>query len=162
MNWNRIILLLALLTVNGAVAAPPTVPPERILMIEASSAPITAGRATLTVGVLQRTNDFFTGDYRVKVFPYFYKSERGRLAIAVSDTALAEIRQGKVTRLTGTATTNGKGGRCRPVVATVTPAGPDGGRLQIRFTAGGKPMLFEPAYHIAKAAPGGAATRVHL
>ena len=31
--------------------------------------PVAAGKATLTIGPLQRTNGVYTGDYKLKVFP---------------------------------------------------------------------------------------------
>lgn len=158
MIMKRIVFLLLLAaTPGGKVTASPvptnTVGEARILLIEPSSMPVLAGEATLTIGALGRTNGTYTGDYRVKVFPYFYKSEKGRLAMLVSDAALAEIRAGKVTPITGTATTSGKRGRCRRIDAIVTPKGRDKGMLKVSFLAGGRDMIFEPTYRIVKTMP---------
>ena len=111
--------------------------------------PIAAGKATLTIGALQRTNGVYTGDYKLKVFPYFLKNETGRLAIIVSDESLAEASLGKVVAITGTATTTGKGGRSRHIDATATPADINHGTLKLWFMAGNRKMIFEPAYHFA-------------
>jgi hypothetical protein len=86
---------------------------------------------------------------RIKVFPYFFKNEKGRLAIVVSDASLAGINQGKVEAIIGTATTSGKGGRSRHIDATATPADINRGTLKLWFTAGNRKMIFEPAYHFA-------------
>ena len=67
-------------------------------------------KVTLTIGALQRSNGVYLGDYRITVSPYFFKNEKGRLAIIVSDESLAKISHGKVAAIIGTATTNGKGG----------------------------------------------------
>ena len=83
------------------------------------------------------------------MFPYFFKNEKGRLAIVVSDESLAEVNQGKVAAITGTATTSGKGGKSRPIEATATPADINHGTLKLWFTAGDRKMIFEPAYHFA-------------
>jgi hypothetical protein len=94
----------------------------------------------------------YTGDYKLKVFPYFLKNEKGRLAIVVSDESLAEINQGKVAAIIGTATTttSGKGGQTRHIDATATPADNNRGKLKLWFTtAGNRKMIFEPAYHFA-------------
>lgn len=131
----------------------------RILLIEASSMPVAGGEVTLILGALRRTNGVYEGDYRIRVFPYFYKNERGRLAIVVPDAALAMIRRGKVTRLNGTATTTGKSARTRTVITTVTPSGPDRGFLQVRFMAGSRPMLFQPTYHVVEKEADGMAAR---
>jgi hypothetical protein len=86
------------------------------------------------------------------VFPWFLKNEKGRLAIVVSDESLAEINQGKVAAIVGTATTttSGKGGRTRHIDATATPSDINRGTLKLWFTtAGNRKMIFEPAYHFA-------------
>ena len=123
---------------------------DRMLLIDSSSTPITAGKVTLTIGSLRRADGVYSGEYKLKVFPYFYKNERGRLAIAVSDEALAEIRRGKVATLHGTATTSGKNGKCRQIEATVTPTDPNHGTLKICFIAGTRKMIFQPVYHLAE------------
>ena len=111
--------------------------------------PVAAGKATLTIGPLQRTNGIYTGDYKLKVFPYFLKNEKGRLAIIVSDASLAEASQGKVVAITGTATTSGKSGKSRLITVTATPADINHGTLKLWFMAGKRKMIFTPDYHFA-------------
>ncbi len=91
----------------------------------------------------------YSGDYKIKVFPYFFKKEKGRLAIVVSDESLAMLNQGKVTTIMGTATTSGKGGVSRHIDAIATPADINRGTLKLWFAAGEREMIFEPAYHFA-------------
>lgn len=151
---KRFLLQLALLAAMcddplAAPAATNSAAGERILLIDASSMPVPAGKATLIIGPLQRANGVYTGDYKLKVFPYFLKNEKGRLAIIVSDASLTRVSQGKVATITGTATTSGKGGRSRHIDATATPADVNGGKLELWFTADGRKMIFEPAYHFA-------------
>ena len=100
-------VLLAVRAVAAPVAPAPVSPlgADRLLLIDPSSMPLAVGKATLIIGPLRRTNGVYAGDYKVKVFPYFLKSENGRLAITVSDDALAKVNQGKVTAITGLATT---------------------------------------------------------
>jgi hypothetical protein len=92
---------------------------------------------------------FIRGDYVIKVSPYFFKSEKGRLAIVVSDESLAKINQGKITAIIGTATTSGKGGRSRHIDATATPANINRGMLKLWFMSGSRKMIFKPDYHFA-------------
>jgi hypothetical protein len=157
MTKKRFIVLLALLAAGwGDICAAPattdSASTNRILMIDPSSMPIAAGKATLIIGALQRADGIYTGDYKLKVFPWFLKNEKGRLAIIVSDELLAEINQGKAAAIIGTATTTtpGKGGRTRHIDATATPADINRGTLKLWFTtAGNRKMIFEPAYHFA-------------
>ena len=151
---KRITFLLALLAAGwcGARAVPVSThfaPTNRILMIDSSSMPIAAGKATLIIGALQRADGVYTGDYKLKVFPYFLKNEKGRLAIVVSDESLATIGRGKVAAIIGTATTAGKSGTSRHIDATATPADTNHGSLKLWFIAGDRKMTFEPAYHFA-------------
>lgn len=111
--------------------------------------PVAAGNATLTIGALQRAAGVYTGNYKITVFPWFSKNEKGTLAIVVSDESLAKINHGKVADITGTATTSGKDGRSRPIEATATPADINHGNLKLWFMAGDRKMTFEPAYHFA-------------
>ncbi|MGD1084946.1 MAG: hypothetical protein ABSA47_09385 [Verrucomicrobiota bacterium] len=123
---------------------------NRVLMIESSSMPVAGGRATLTIGPLDRAAGVYTGDYQIKVSPYFYKNEKGRLAIVVSDESLAQVSQGKAAAIVGTATTSGQGGVTRPIDATATPVDINHGTLKLWFMAGDRQMTFEPAYHFAE------------
>jgi len=122
---------------------------NRILIIDPSSMPVAAGKATLTIGPLLRAGGVYSGDYKISVFPYFFNNEDGRLAIFVSDESLAGIAQGKAEAIIGTATTSGKGGRSRHIDATATPADLNCGTLKLWFMAGDRKMIFEPAYHFA-------------
>jgi hypothetical protein len=87
---------------------------------------------------------------KLKVFPYFLKNDRGRLAILVPDASLVEVNQGRVAAITGTATTSGKGGECRPIAAIATPVDIHRGKLKLWFMAGGRKMMFTPTYHFTE------------
>jgi hypothetical protein len=158
-NLKLKLALLALLAAgwSDACAADSTNFPSsnRILMVEPCSMPLAGGTATLTVGALHRVDGVYSGVYKISVSPYFFKNEKGRLAIIVSDESMAKINHGKVASIIGSATTNGKGGLTRHVDATVTPAGINRGMIKLWFIAGNRKMTFEPAYHFSeKATPG--------
>ena len=152
---KRISILLLLLAVGwgDAYAAPASTNSaagNRVLMIDPSSMPVGGGKATLTIGRLGRTNGLYTGDYKIKVFPWFLKNEKGTLAVVISDAVMAEAVRGKVVEITGTATTSGKGGRTRHIDATVMPTDINHGTLTLSFTtATNRKMIFKPAYHFA-------------
>jgi hypothetical protein len=124
---------------------------NRILTIDRSSMPITAGTVTLTIGTLLRSNGVYLGDYKITVSPYFFKNEKGKLAIVVSDESMAKLSHGKIATIIGTATTNGKNGASRHIDATATPADLNHGKLKLWFKGGNREMVFEPVYHLADA-----------
>ena len=151
---KRITLLLALLAVgwNASLvtsASTNSTATNRILLIDRSSMSVEAGKATLTIGPLERTNGVYTGDYKLTVFPWFLNNENGKLAIFVSDETLAEANRGRVVTVAGTATASGKVGQCRQIVAIATPGDQDHGTLKLRIIAGSRKMTFTPAYHFA-------------
>jgi hypothetical protein len=123
---------------------------NRILLIAPSSMPIASGKATLTIGALHRTGEVYSGDYKIKVSPYFFNNETGRLAIVVSDESLAGINEGKVAAIIGTATTSGKNGRSRHIDATAAPVDINHGTLKLWFKAGDRTMIFNPTYHFSE------------
>ena len=135
---------------NTASSANIPVPADRLLMIDPSSMPVGGGKATLIIGELQRVNGVYTGDYKIKVFPYFLKNETGRLAIVVSDESLAVMNRGVAVAIIGTATTSGKAGKSRHIDAKATPVDINGGRLKLWFMSGNRKMTFEPAYHFTE------------
>ena len=148
------LMLLAILAAgwdrtSAAADSTNTASTNRILIIDPSVMPVAGGTATLTIGPLLRADGIYSGDYTMKVSPYFYKNEKGRLAIVVSDESLATIGRGKVAAIIGTATTAGKSGTSRHIDATATPADTNHGSLKLWFIAGDRKMTFEPAYHFA-------------
>jgi hypothetical protein len=151
---KRITLLLAWLAVGwgaslAASASTNSATANRVLLIDRSSMRVDAGKATLTIGPLERTNGVYSGDYKLTVFPWFLNNEKGKLAFLVSDETLAEANLGRVVTVTGTATASGKGGQCRSIVVIATPGDKDHGTLKLWFIAGSRKMTFSPAYHFA-------------
>jgi hypothetical protein len=119
-----------------------------VLILENSTMPLPTAKATLIVGPLTRTNDLYVGDFKVKIFPYFFKNDWGRLAINVPDQALAAMNQGQPVAITGTSTSS-KSGIVRHVEIMAMPKGHDHGTVKLWFMAGGQKMIFNPAYHYA-------------
>ena len=142
----KIILCLLLLACNAGMAqAAATNSASRVLILENSTSPLPAAEATLIIGPLTRTNDVYVGDFKVNVFPYFFKSDRGSLAINVSDKVLVAINQGKAVAVTGTSTST-KNGIFRHVEITATPQDHDHGNVRLWFMVGDRKMIFTTAY----------------
>jgi hypothetical protein len=127
----------ALMATNSAAS--------RVLILENSTMPLPTAKATLIVGPLTRTNGFYVGDFKVKVFPYFFNSDWGRLAIYVPDKALAAVNQGNTVAISGTSTST-KNGVVRHVEITATPKDREHGNVSLWFMVGDQKMIFTPAY----------------
>jgi hypothetical protein len=107
---------------------------------------ISGGKATLLIGTLKRTNDIYRGDFQMKVSPWFFKNEKGKLAITVTDQSIAKASQGFPVEISGTATTDGKSSAIRSISAVATPLDPDHGGLKLWFTVDERKMFFETDY----------------
>ena len=144
---KTILCLLLLASSWGAAQAAQTAAnsTSRVLILENSIMPLPTAKATLIIGPLTRTNGIYAGDFKVKVFPYFFKSDWGRLAIKVPDKALAEMNQGKAVAVTGTSTST-KNGTVRHIEITATPKDRDHGTVSLWFMVGNQKMIFNPAY----------------
>src|SRR6266540_1260408 len=99
MLMKRIPILLALLAPLWAITLAAAFSTNSdstgpVLIIDRSSTMVSGGKATLSIGPLQRTADIYAGDYQMKVSPFFFKSEKGRLAIVVSSESLAKVTNG--------------------------------------------------------------------
>ena len=145
-------LLMALLVLPWAgFADSPSVNESNIvLIIDRSSAAVAGGgKATLSIDPLKGTAEIYEADYQVKVSPYFFKSETGRLAIVISNEAFAGASKSIPVELTGTATTKGES-RARRINVTAIPTDNRCGSLKISFMAGDRKIVFNTTYRIVR------------
>src|SRR5688572_32227642 len=63
------------------------------LVIDRSFTRVSGAKATLTIDPLIRNGESFQGDYQMKVTPFFFKSETGKLEIFVSKIGRASCRE---------------------------------------------------------------------
>jgi hypothetical protein len=119
------------------------------LFIAPSSSELAGGTARLAVGPLSRDGSFYVGDYRIKVFPYFFKSERGRLFIKVSDAALQRMTTGFTATFAGHARSDGSG-LIRGITAKVMPRANDHGDLAFTVATENGPLVFNTSYRVGQ------------
>jgi hypothetical protein len=152
--FKTALFALLLATTWGAAQTTPTAtnPASRTLILDNSSMSLPTAKATLIVGPLTCSNHVYVGEFKVKVFPYFFKNQRGLLAINVPEAAQAAFDQGKPVTVSGTATST-KDGHVREVQIMATPKDSDHGTVNLWFTAANQKMIFNPAYHFTNDAP---------
>ena len=120
-----------------------------ILVIAPSSSKLAGGTAKLAAGPLNRDGSLYVGDYRIKVFPYFFKNESGRLFIKVSEVALQRMTHGLTAKFVGHARTN-VSGLTRGVTAKAMPSANDHGALTFTVATDHGPLVFNTSYRIAQ------------
>jgi hypothetical protein len=115
--------------------------------LQPSSASLAGGKAKLTTTALRREAARYVGNYDIKVRPYFFKSEKGTLSIAVSDESLRKLAKGTAVDFAGNAVTSGSG-KTRTVKVKVTPAGAGvaNGRLTISIATENGELVFATEY----------------
>ena len=147
-----VVLGLAAYSFALAQTPPPTnqsPPIAKRFLIAPSSSSLAGGTARLVVGALSREPGTYVGAYRIKVFPYFFKSESGRLSMQVSDVALLKLTQGVAVELAGRATTNGTG-KTRAIMAWAKPSTSDCGALIFAVTTLEGKLIFNTSYRLER------------
>jgi hypothetical protein len=118
-----------------------------MMVIEPCSASLAGGKARLIATALRREASKYTGNYQLKVTPYFFKNESGTLSIAVTDESLRKLVSGVPVSFAGSAVTKGSGKRRAVAIrATPTGAGSIKGNLRITITTENGELLFNSAY----------------
>ena len=115
--------------------------------IEPCSATLAGGKAKLTTTSLRRGPAKYTGNYDIKVSPYFFKSENGTLSFDVSDESMRKLATGTTVDFAGRAVTNGTG-KSRAVKVKLRPAGAGlaNGNLTISIATTNGELVFKTAY----------------
>ncbi len=117
------------------------------LIIDRSFTRVSGAKATLTIDPLIRSGESFQGDYQMKVTPFFFKSETGKLEIFVSNESLAKATNGIPVEITGTALTDGEDVK-RKVNARATPRDKDRGELKVWFKVDERELVFQTTYRL--------------
>ena len=120
-----------------------------ILVIAPSSSNLAGGTAKLAAGPLNRDGSLYVGVYRIKVFPYFFKNESGRLFIKVPEGALQRMTHGLPAKFEGHARTN-VSGLTRGITAQAMPSTNDHGALTFTVATDNGPLVFNTSYRIAQ------------
>src|SRR4051812_9332528 len=115
------------------------------LSVEPSSASLAGGKAQLILSALVRKPGAYVGDYELKVTPYFFKSEKGKLSLGVSDQALQQLAKKCPAEFAGNATTAGSG-TTRLTRVKAIPSSEDRGILNISVATEHGPMVFSAPY----------------
>ena len=122
---------------------------SRRMFIDPSSSSVSLGKVKLIVSPLVQKNEtVYTGDYQLKVTPYFFKSQKGGLVLVSSGDLVSKLSQGKAVEFTGKAT-NIADGTGKFVRGKATPTTPDHGAVTFSILTDNGEMVFDTFYHFA-------------
>lgn len=135
--------LLAAGPVRAEPPAPAPTPPARV-RVPAMKTSIYVGTVTLAPAVFTRTGDELATSYAVRVWPWFFWSETGRLTLQVTAAEWARLARGEAVDFAGDATNHR--GKPRRVTGRAEPDTAATGRLKVRITADGITLVFHGTY----------------
>ncbi len=116
----------------------------RNLLIASSSTPVTGGKVTLNLSRLDFKEGSYVGEYHIKVAPYFFKNESGKLTIDAPEESLRKLTNGTAVAFTGKATSNS--GKVKKINGKVTPTGQHEGSVSLWFMSGDTKLTFNTTY----------------
>ena len=122
---------------------------ERRMFVDPSSTTVSHNKVTLIVQPLSHKGKFYVGSYRLKVFPYFFKSETGTLKLNAPDEGFWKFAGGTEVKFTGKARNN-KGAKDKVITGKATPSDKDKGSLIFSLETDNGRMTFKTSYHFAK------------
>ena len=100
----------------------------------------------MIVSPLMHRNGNYVGDYKLKVRPYYFKSEKGSLLLAASDDAVRKLQAGIAIDFSGKAVTY-EDGRTHIVLGRVTPSSADRGSVTFSIITDDGKIVFKTSYH---------------
>jgi hypothetical protein len=139
-----ILLVLSLLAVARAVSAAID-PLYNEVTVEPTKTSIYVGSVSLKLPPFSRENGTYRTTYQAKVFPYFFHSENGTLAIHFSEEDLQRLAAGETIEFTGEA--KNSDGEAREVTGRAQPFDPRSGKLKVRVRVTPKiELIFNTTY----------------
>lgn len=112
--------------------------------VSAMKTSVYVGTVTLTTGAFVRAGEAFESTYEARVFPWFFWSEHGRIAMRVPAAELARLARGERIEFTGDARNHRD--KPRRVTGHAEPADPASGRIKVRIHLDDLTLVFEGAY----------------
>jgi len=133
--------LLLTAALSAGEPAPAPVPPQptgaaglySAVTVEPGSTSAYLAKISLAMPPLARSSGAYTSDYAVKVFPFFFFNEHGRISIEFSDDQLQRLKRGETVAFKGRGISSGGGERRVEGHAVADAAGADHGRIKVRI-----------------------------
>lgn len=118
------------------------------MIVEPSSTKVSMAKANLIVSPLDHQEKAYLGSYELKVTPFTFKSETGKLFLNATDEVVRQMANGESVKFTGKAT-NAKG-NVKVVTGKTTAAANDRGAVSFSVETDNGPMVFNTSYHLIK------------
>jgi hypothetical protein len=151
MFTSLVLLSIAAVQAGPQTAALPTAnskPTNLRMFVDPSSTSLALGRASLTVSPLTYQKQTYAGDYQLKVVPFLYKSQAGKLSLAAPDDSVHRLAEGLAVEFSGKAV-NQKDDKTKVVKGKITPISKDRGTVAFSIATENGELVFNTSYHFA-------------
>lgn len=118
------------------------------MIVEPSATKVSLAKANLIVSTLEHEKEAYLGSYQLKVTPFTFKSETGKLFLQASDETVMQMTKGEPVKFTGKAT-NDKGD-VKVVTGQTTPADTSHGAVSFSVQTENGPMVFNTSYKLVR------------
>ena len=143
-------LLLALVMALPLAAAEGELARFQSLTVESARTSIYVGSVKLDIPRLTRQGTVFVSTYSARVLPFFFMSEKGRIAIDVPDADLRRLQAGETVEFSGQAIN--ESGEPRRIEGRATALDPGHGDIKVRvFVTQSIELIFNTTYTLADA-----------
>jgi len=143
-------LLLAFALALPAAAAEGELARFQSLTVESAQTSIYVGTVKLEIPRLTRQGTVFVSTYAARVFPFFFMSESGRIAIDVPDADLRRLEAGETVTFSGQAIN--ESGEPRRIEGRATATNSGHGDIKVRvFVTQSIELIFNTTYTLADA-----------
>jgi hypothetical protein len=115
--------------------------------VDPAETSVYVAKIRLAMSPFTRGGAAYDSDYSVKVFPFFFFNERGRISIEFSDAQLKQLERGESVDIKGRACNSS--GAERQITGRAVPAAPgnDHGKIKVRvWVSKNIELIFNTAY----------------
>ncbi|MGI8966721.1 MAG: hypothetical protein ACR2H1_11630 [Limisphaerales bacterium] len=133
---------------NAEASLSNAAPRDLKLFIDPSSAAVPGGKVNLSVGLLNLKGGNFVGDYHIKVVPYFFQNEKGKLTMTAPEESLRKLTNQIAVDFVGQAVSSS--GQINRIDGKITPTNQEHGAVMLWFMSGKRKMIFQTTYHFGE------------
>ena len=147
LSLSRLCLVLLLGVGAPLGAAVPAPLPARV-SVSPMKTSIYVGSVRLTADSFVRDGESFSTTYEVKVVPWFFWNETGKITIKLPLADLTRLALGQAVDFTGEAANHKH--KPRTVSGRAQPNSPTSGKIKVRIGAGGTELVFNGTYRFGE------------
>jgi len=117
------------------------------ILVAPCKSKLSFAEASLIVSVLNHESGAFRGDYIIKINPFTFKNDEGRLDLKISDADAHKMTRGLAVEFSGKAISN-KGNKQQGVKGRTDPKTASSGNVSFVVTTADRQIVFNTTYKL--------------